>query len=157
MFKNPEKPSTCQILLKLKCLKNNWNLRISDRKKIKDDCQNRGKVANKMSSNQLWREDIILRTPHMRHWWESSRYRTDYISSDARHNPIEANTHKWCYLHTAMMMMRYRQSCWTKKLLPSRWTLLNSSSPGLVGLAEKARNNMCDKSTYWPCSALYGL
>lgn len=28
----------------------------------------------------------------------------------------------------------------------------------LVGLAEKARNNMCDKSTYWPCSApLYGL
>ena len=82
----------------------------------------------------------------MRHWWESSRYRTD-----AGHNPIEANTHKWCYLHTAMMMMRYRQSCWTKKLLPSRWTPCAAQQQSLVGLAEKARNNMCDKSTYWPC------
>ena len=26
-----------------------------------------------------------------------------------------------------------------------------STAQSLVGLAEKARNNMCDKSTYWPC------
>ena len=34
---------------------------------------------------------------------------------------------------------------------------VDAAAHSLVGLAEKARNNMCDKSTYWPCSALYGL